>query len=530
MKLIILGNGFDLASGLPTKYRDFFEDLTIKNNSNFKEINNFINKEINSSSKQSCINYFESTKNEIFVTSGKTPKQLAAEKFQISIDDDKRKVEELYNDFLINHIIDKLDFWAFLFWVKNKKMTENKDWFEVELEIKEFLNAILKISKNEEIDPEYSIFNSDFFRILMIENLSYFEDSKFENILDKVDNNSKLDALLLKYFLYLKDIYNNNIFYGLYLELTKFEDKFKNYIYEILEKFVRKDSNNLKIYRDNFLELIKHDSIHNQYSVLNFNYTSFTDSSNKISEAQKIIFRRENKDVNIFESNIHGNYRKLSIFGIDQKKIEATSPLYQFTKTYRKMIDQDKISRFSLPNINMIDEIIFYGHSLSDADYSYFQSIFDFYNIYQSDIKLSFFYSEYGLIEDFAELRRKQINNVSNLLNKYGDTIGNNDRGENLVHKLLLENRLGFKIIKLKKVHTSQLYFDLMDYRVNKAEVENVSSDKIFRYDIVTSIVEQKPTELKDLMKIKGFSDRKIENYGLDIIEIVKKQKYNKSI
>lgn len=29
-------------------------------------------------------------------------------------------------------------------------------------------------------------------------------------------------------------------------------------------------------------------------------------------------------------------------------------------------------------------EIKFYGHSLSEADYSYFQSIFDFYNLYDN--------------------------------------------------------------------------------------------------------------------------------------------------
>ena len=52
MKLIIIGNGFDLASGLPTKYRDFFEDLSLKNNSNFTEIDNFINNEISKNLKQ----------------------------------------------------------------------------------------------------------------------------------------------------------------------------------------------------------------------------------------------------------------------------------------------------------------------------------------------------------------------------------------------------------------------------------------------------------------------------------------------
>jgi len=34
--------------------------------------------------------------------------------------------------------------------------------------------------------------------------------------------------------------------------------------------------------------------------------------------------------------------------------------------------------------------INFFGHSLSKADYSYFQAIFDLYNIYSSEINLIF--------------------------------------------------------------------------------------------------------------------------------------------
>ena len=234
-------------------------------------------------------------------------------------------------------------------------------------------------------------------------------------------------------------------------------------------------------------------------------------------------FTRNNQKITIFETNIHGNYNSISIFGIDQKDIESTTPLYQFTKTYRKMIEQEKISNFTLPYKGEIDEIIFYGHSLSDADYSYFQSIFDYYDIYQSNIRLTFLYSEYGEKDNYLTLRKKQISNVTNLLNKYGVTIGNNDRGKNLVHKLLLENRLGFKIIKLKKLQTSELYFDLLDYRTIISGIEKVSADKVLSYEVVTSIVKNKPVNISELLKIKGFSSIKNIKYGEDIIEIVKK-------
>ena len=83
-------------------------------------------------------------------------------------------------------------------------------------------------------------------------------------------------------------------------------------------------------------------------------------------------------------------------------------------------------------------EIKFYGHSLSEADYSYFQSIFDYYHIYDnSNVSLLFYYSE----------GYEQIDSIYKLINDYGKTMINQDQGKNLIHKLLLENRL--KIIKL---------------------------------------------------------------------------------
>ncbi|EFW89333.1 hypothetical protein [Streptococcus equinus] len=41
-----------------------------------------------------------------------------------------------------------------------------------------------------------------------------------------------------------------------------------------------------------------------------------------------------------------------------------------------------------------MDVIKFYGHSLARADYSYFQYIFDMYDLYNSDVKLIFYYSK----------------------------------------------------------------------------------------------------------------------------------------
>lgn len=90
------------------------------------------------------------------------------------------------------------------------------------------------------------------------------------------------------------------------------------------------------------------------------------------------------------------------------------------------------------PNNNSPLIIKFYGHSLSEADYSYFQSIFDYYNLYSNcRMGLVFYYSE----------GYEQTDEIYRLINVYGDTLSNQKQGKNLIHKLLLENRL--KIVPL---------------------------------------------------------------------------------
>jgi hypothetical protein len=84
--------------------------------------------------------------------------------------------------------------------------------------------------------------------------------------------------------------------------------------------------------------------------------------------------------------------------------------------------------------------IKFYGHSLSEADYSYFQSIFDYYNFYDnSKVDLMFCYSN----------GHEQIDAIYRLINAYGKTLVNQEQGKNLMHKLLLENRIKIAEVSL---------------------------------------------------------------------------------
>lgn len=171
-------------------------------------------------------------------------------------------------------------------------------------------------------------------------------------------------------------------------------------------------------------------------NILSFNYTALFD----ILEVQSPCVY----------NNVHGKLclnqcsEKCSscniIFGIDDTFIQSQDEnfeIHKFSKTYRKMLYANIETRVLPAKDNML-EIKFYGHSLSEADYSYFQSIFDYYNIYEnSKVSLMFYYSK-GF---------EQTDEVYRLINNYGKTLSNKNQGRNLTHKLLLENRL--KIIEI---------------------------------------------------------------------------------
>lgn len=192
--------------------------------------------------------------------------------------------------------------------------------------------------------------------------------------------------------------------------------------------------------------------------VLNFNYS--LDESDFLEKAIPNVY------VNSW-TNIHGiaDYAKKSvqssppIFGIDSHDIfpsrrgegvDFNDPRIFFTKAYRLINNHVNDIRNSSFQKN-VDVITFMGHSLNKADYSYFETIFDMYDIFHSNVKLEFYYYKgYDMISDLDDGKRKTTTKKSerattkkivNLLTTYGETL-ENEHGENIVNKLMLEQRL----------------------------------------------------------------------------------------
>ena len=180
-------------------------------------------------------------------------------------------------------------------------------------------------------------------------------------------------------------------------------------------------------------------------SILSFNYTR---PANHLDT--------DTHEINLV--NVHGRLGSEIVFGIDGKDLPKDSGELRFTKTYRLMaLDVPNVEKLIWPHALGLDGgtslIKFYGHSLSEADYSYFQAIFDSVGLYDSSTRLIFYYKPR---EDASASRDSMMKKVFHLLDIYGNTMDNPDHGKNLIHKLLLEGRLSVKPLPERTVRRKQ--------------------------------------------------------------------------
>lgn len=235
-----------------------------------------------------------------------------------------------------------------------------------------------------------------------------------------------------------ENVSQNELTHFLLTSLKDYEHIFASY----LEKQV--DNNNK--YREKAVEyyavirnacIDKAQQKNYETSILNFNYTT--------------PLKSEDQQLGIVAArNIHGSLdRTDTIFGIDGKDVAEDHPAVPFTKTYRLM----SLVPYESETAKLCDSntrfIKIFGHSLSRADYSYFQSIFDTVNLYGGVTKLVFLYKKYpnksDKTVDEQAIREDLYSRISHLLYEYGSTLDNKDHGKNLMHKLLLEQRLLIK-------------------------------------------------------------------------------------
>ena len=403
-QLLIIGNGFDLACGLKSSYKDFFD------------------------------NYFKSI-------SSNRPKMYWDQYF--------KKMSYLNNN------------------------NDDYSWTDIETQIFIQLQNVEFLIDNNLINRRYYENENE-----LIEEI--------EISLDKSNSKLNLESILVTFYLiwnvfeyYITD---NQLKLSTALDkikedLFKLEEHFTKYLKNEIENANRKIESNNEIATTIFTE--------NSYSIksrilfaslllfhINVNHAPLSVPS--IEKLQKFVnsnLLTETLDVyslsdfGIVENyvlsfnytkpfqfpnlrNIHGNLNNWNIiFGIDYDKVNTffSNQPTQFTKSYR--ILENKLNSYMVIPSDL-NKILFYGHGLGEADYSYFQAIFDTVDLYHSNTQLVFFWNNFNEEDQY----KIQVERVTNLIEKYGQTFANKDHGRNLFTKLLLENRIIFEQINLEDV------------------------------------------------------------------------------
>ncbi|MCD2208553.1 AbiH family protein [Listeria booriae] len=403
-QLLIIGNGFDIQSELPSRFIDFYKDRVQ--------------------------NQFELA----FEVDTYDLNRDSLEKLQLSIPTVFISNEHQVSSFEATPIkwsekCKKITFWDLVMMFSFEK-ENNINWCNIEEHINLLTSKLLKKDENEE-------------SVLTVESLLKVNETRgnsdihgnvkrvLELVIDQTHDENLIFISVINKL--REDKYtNSNIDEFLLEELYLYEESFKNYIQNEADK-------HSTVYGANKSELLDKISIEApEYTyLLNFNYTF-----NKFPISEKV------RPGYLTSTNIHGSIGDEVIFGIDHSSVLAESRVYPFTKTFRKLIKTSSPNPEKSVLKKDIKYIIFYGHSLGSADYSYFQSIFDYLDIYENQIILTFYFSNYlGSQEGALELKREQSTAVQKMLHIYGESMDNKVKGKNLIHKLLIEERLSISEI-----------------------------------------------------------------------------------
>ena len=389
----------------------------------------------------------------------------------------KLNISEQVQDYTSNKVIDKLNLWYLLFLYK--KTLLKKDWNFIEEQIlqevlmdhgglnifskilfgiltkyildKDIAKHVLLVSNGQESDVIPNIYN------VLSYNLYYELNSNKENNIIYKNLFNELDAWREAIQIKIKELEATNYYSydKIRVDITE-EIDLLNCIAEILLEQLKEVEHDFIMYLDNEVNtnncyegnskllanyMLKDDKIPNENincNVLSFNYTE--------PWGEKLNFRDNLLHVNLFK-NIHGTLKNRSIiFGIDDNMIDSKSEGYRFTKGSRIMemntIEENKSTPIKVIFDRNVNRVVFYGHSLSDADYGYFQLIFDEYKENENLI-FEFCYTVFdGTTKENEIIKLRE--GISRIFGRYEKE---NDEKKYTLKNLNLKNRIKFREI-----------------------------------------------------------------------------------
>lgn len=340
-KIIILGNGFDLHLGLPTKWSDFIEFYEIIVNGSFEKFRFIKPKEWSfeefkkNGSKWKNVDIVES--------------YLLYALDNIKGDEEKENYKNNITSFIAE--IKECKMLRLLLNLKgNSDEYKSFSWSDFEHLIEEILDSVDEyvdnlLNKSHDCDAE--VFMNELLR-LSINKLNYRDDRYFNPHYQVSNFNLKTDVINSK----------NKFMNFLFNELIAFTAVYKKYIDLIIDHLIQNHLRN-SIHIENTL-------------ILTFNYTQ-----------DVVLFDDYASNDNRFY--VHGKANKDIIIGISNEP--KSEERIRFSKNYMRVYNRalDKDDKDVIDNINYINKRIseqtfshyyFLGHSLDKIDHSFLRQLF----------------------------------------------------------------------------------------------------------------------------------------------------------
>jgi hypothetical protein len=395
-QLVVLGNGFDLACQLKSKYSDFYQ-------SKYKEPYKSLLDEF-------CLNISKINMHEEI---GSTVD------FFNKLEDDKEFEQLLESS-------NALNIWDIIFGSRFYENVKSKSWTDIEQTIEKYIIRLYRACIKGEDRASY---------LPIIVVLEFKMRVKWENLVHEIEQKGEKIEFAWEYYSEI-----------LLEQLNKFENNFTAYLNGAINNRVYKQS-----VSELFMEIIQRYDAEGTSRKISLNELTTNVLSFNYTEVEKV-GQQKNVLINEFR-NVHGKLSRARdgiIFGIDLQQLKKSESdetrdnqqsFLEFTKTFRTL---KMVKSFGTQKLYSKEtkQIKFYGHGLGEADYSYFMSIFDAVELYSGETVLVFFYNP-----DLEDEEAKQFRRVANLIIKYAETLKNENHGDNLLHKLILENRI--KILPL---------------------------------------------------------------------------------
>src|SRR5574344_1127774 len=326
-----------------------------------------------------------------------------------------KKIEENYiiydGDMLINNVFDELlnktheTVWDLIFYYSCEKIGDEIRWCDIEKVMRDFLfsdndvlhlnKVLLAINDNDYVKGKYR--TSDYFYIVAKYLSSQYEMRQY----------SRCDLI--------------EIFYK---ELKIFEKSFSNYLCSELQQNIAFNDRAMFFLSD----------------VVGLDSIKVIDTFNYIELPFKFVF-----SIN----NINGNLGN-RIFGIDTKGIKKANDLSIFEKGNRRTFYAMKNESIEYPSYS---NVMIFGSSLNEQDYSSFFVFFDDINLMDDNSKSHLIFCYYIYNQNEKDLIKENFkDSVISLINAYEDS-KNNPEENRLYSKLITRKRLLFQEI------FSQIYY-----------------------------------------------------------------------